>query len=82
MIELNPEALSDADRLDAERAAGRLRGPLHGMPVLMKDNIDVVGMVNSAGSLALAEQSPAAGRVPGRAAARRGCRYSRQDQPE
>ena len=58
VIELNPDALQDADRLDAERAAGKLRGPLHGIPVLVKDNIDVVGMVNSAGSLALADNRP------------------------
>ena len=45
--------------LDAERQAGKVRGPMHGMPVLLKDNIDVVGMVNSAGSLALADNRPA-----------------------
>src|SRR5688500_3133924 len=55
VIELNPNALVDAEALDAERTAGKLRGPLHGIPVLIKDNIDSVGMVNSAGSLALAE---------------------------
>ena len=56
VIELNPEALADAER--ARRGAqggGKVRGPLHGIPVLIKDNIDVVGMVNSAGSLALAD---------------------------
>jgi len=60
VIELNPQALTDAERLDAERAAGRVRGPLHGLPVLIKDNIDAVGMANSAGSLALADHKPAA----------------------
>jgi amidase len=59
VIELNPQALDDASRLDAERAAGKVRSPIHGLPVLLKDNIDVVGMVNSAGSLALAEHRPA-----------------------
>ncbi len=59
VIELNPDALSDADALDAERKAGKIRGPLHGIPVLIKDNIDVAGMVNSAGSLALAGNRPA-----------------------
>ncbi len=59
VIELNPQALADADRLDGERKAGTLRGPLHGLPVLLKDNIDVAGMVNSAGSLALADHRPA-----------------------
>jgi amidase len=58
VIETNPDALEDADALDAERKAGRLRGPLHGIPVLLKDNIDAVPMVNSAGSLALANHRP------------------------
>lgn len=58
VIELNPAALADADALDAERKNGKVRGPLHGIPVLLKDNIDIVGMVNSAGSLALAEHRP------------------------
>ena len=39
-------------------AGGKVRGPLHGIPVLLKDNIDVVGMANSAGSLALANHRP------------------------
>ena len=58
VIELNPNALADAEALDAERQQGKVRGPLHGIPVLLKDNIDVAGMVNSAGSLALAEHRP------------------------
>ncbi|MBW8369176.1 MAG: amidase [Arenimonas sp.] len=58
VIELNPDALADARALDAERSAGRVRGPLHGIPVLLKDNIDAVGMANSAGSLALAGHRP------------------------
>lgn len=58
VIELNPDALADARKLDAERKAGKLRGPLHGIPVLLKDNIDARPMVNSAGSLALAEHRP------------------------
>ena len=58
VIETNPAALDDARALDAERAAGQLRGPLHGIPVLLKDNIDAVGMANSAGSLALADNRP------------------------
>jgi hypothetical protein len=55
VIELNPRALEDAAALDRERASGVVRGPLHGIPVLLKDNIDVAGLVNSAGSLALAD---------------------------
>jgi amidase len=58
VIELNPDALKEADARDAERKAGKLRGPLHGLPVLLKDNIDAVGMANSAGSLALADNRP------------------------
>ena len=58
VIETNPDALKDADALDAERKTGNLRGPLHGIPVLLKDNIDAMPMVNSAGSLALANHHP------------------------
>ena len=60
VIELNPKAAADAAALDAERKAGKVRGPLHGIPILIKDNVDVAGLVNSAGSLALAENRPAA----------------------
>jgi amidase len=58
VIELNPAALADAAALDAERKAGKVRGPLHGIPVLIKDNVDVAGLVNSAGSLAMADNRP------------------------
>jgi amidase len=60
VIEINPKAIADAAALDAERKAGKIRGPMHGIPVLIKDNVDVAGMVNSAGSLALADNRPAA----------------------
>jgi amidase len=60
VIELNPKAVADAAALDAERKAGKVRGPMHGIPVLIKDNVDIAGMVNSAGSLALADNRPAA----------------------
>jgi amidase len=58
IIQINPDALKDADALDAERRAGQVRGPLHGIPIVIKDNIDVAGLVNSAGSLALAAHRP------------------------
>jgi amidase len=58
VIEISATAIADAEALDVERKAGTVRGPLHGIPVLLKDNIDSVGMVNSAGSLALADHRP------------------------
>src|SRR5713226_7647154 len=59
VIELNPEALSIASELDKERIAKRLRGPLHGIPVLIKDNIDTHDrMTTTAGSLALGGSIP------------------------
>jgi len=54
IIELNPDALSIADALDKERTAKGARGPLHGIPMLVKDNIDTADkMMTTAGSLAL-----------------------------
>jgi amidase len=54
IIELNPDALVIAESLDAERREGKVRGPLHGIPVLIKDNIDTFDrMSTTAGSLAL-----------------------------
>lgn len=54
VIERNPDALSIAAERDAERKAGKVRGPLHGIPVLLKDNIDTGDrMQTTAGSLAL-----------------------------
>jgi len=60
VIELNPDALKEADARDAERAGGHVRGSLHGIPILVKDNIDVAGLVNSGGSLALDTHRPSA----------------------
>lgn len=59
VIETNPDALREAAARDAERRAGKLRGPMHGIPVLIKDNIGATPMVNSAGSLALKDFRPA-----------------------
>jgi amidase len=60
VLELNPDASAIADALDAERKAGKLRGPLHGIPVLLKDNIDTDDKtLTTAGSLALVGSRPA-----------------------
>jgi amidase len=54
VIELNPDALTIADALDAERKNGKVRGSMHGIPVLIKDNIDTADkMQTTAGSIAL-----------------------------
>jgi len=54
IIEINPDALLIAQNMDFERTAGKIRGPLHGIPVLIKDNIDTKdNMQTTAGSLAL-----------------------------
>lgn len=59
VVELDPAAADVARERDAERAAGRVRGPLHGIPVLLKDNIATAdGMQTTAGSLALVGQPP------------------------
>ncbi|MBF8295604.1 MAG: amidase [Bacteroidetes bacterium] len=61
IIELNPDALKNADELDKERKAKGPRGPLHGIPVLIKDNIDTADrMATTAGSLALVGSRPPA----------------------
>jgi len=57
VIETNPDALAIARRLDAERRSNKVRGPLHGIPVLLKDNLDTAdGLQTTAGSLALLGQ--------------------------
>jgi Asp-tRNA(Asn)/Glu-tRNA(Gln) amidotransferase A subunit family amidase len=60
MIRLNPNARADARRLDEERRQGRVRGPLHGIPIILKDNFDTFDMPTSGGSLALANHQPKA----------------------
>ena len=61
VLALNPDALLAARALDAERKAGKVRGPLHGIPVLIKDNVETLDrMPTTAGSLALARSTHAA----------------------
>jgi len=58
VIALNPHAEAVAASLDAERRRGRTRGPLHGIPVLLKDNLDTADMPTTGGCLALAGHVP------------------------
>ena len=58
IIYVNPHALDEADALDRERAAGRVRGPLHGIPVAVKDNIQTRDMPTTGGALAFAGLVP------------------------
>jgi amidase len=59
VVEVNPDARSRASLLDDERSAGTARGPLHGIPILLKENIDTAdSMLTSAGSLAMVTSMP------------------------
>jgi amidase len=58
VIAVSPTALAEADALDRERAAGRLRGPLHGIPVALKDNVHTTNMPTTGGALAFAGLVP------------------------
>jgi amidase len=58
IITVNPRALEIADSLDRERAAGRIHGPLHGIPVALKDNIHTTDMPTTGGALAFADLVP------------------------
>jgi Asp-tRNA(Asn)/Glu-tRNA(Gln) amidotransferase A subunit family amidase len=59
VMSTNPRAREAADALDAERASGTTRGPLHGIPILVKDNYETIEMPTTAGSIALASFHPA-----------------------
>jgi amidase len=58
IIYVNPRALEEADERDRERAAGRIRGPLHGIPIALKDNIQTRDMPTTGGALAFAGLLP------------------------
>ena len=58
VISLNPQALAEADRLDALAKQGQLSGPLHGIPLLLKDQIDVKGMPTTLGSILFKDFRP------------------------
>ena len=57
-LAINPKALEEADALDRERAQGKLRGPLHGIPVALKDNIHTTDMPTTGGALVFAGYVP------------------------
>jgi len=57
-IAVSPRALEEAEQLDRERAAGRLRGPLHGIPIALKDNIHTTNMPTTGGALAFSRYTP------------------------
>ncbi|MBC6459034.1 amidase [Actinomadura sp. HBU206391] len=58
VIAVNQRAQAEAARLDAERRAGRIRGPLHGIPIVVKDNFDTADMPTTSGSVALRDLRP------------------------
>ena len=57
--QIDPDVLAHAEELDRRRAAGAVRSPLHGVPVLLKDNIDMTGLPTTAGAVALRDSFPA-----------------------
>jgi amidase len=57
-ITVNPNAIKEAEELDRERALGKIRGPLHGIPIALKDNIHTINMPTTGGALAFAGYTP------------------------
>jgi Asp-tRNA(Asn)/Glu-tRNA(Gln) amidotransferase A subunit family amidase len=58
VLAINPRAIADARLRDAERASGRVRSPFHGVPIVLKDNIDTTELPTTGGSLALVDHRP------------------------
>ena len=56
--QLNPNALSEAQKMDEERKSGNVRGVLHGIPILVKSNIDVLGIPTTGGTKSLLDNYP------------------------
>ena len=58
VVTVNPKALQEADRLDQERKAGKVRGPLHGIPIALKDNVHTTDIRTTGGAIAFENLIP------------------------
>jgi Asp-tRNA(Asn)/Glu-tRNA(Gln) amidotransferase A subunit family amidase len=79
IITLNPKAMEEADRLDAEYKKGGFVGPLHGIPTLVKDQVDAAGMPTTLGTVVFKDYTPACRFLRRRQAPQGRRHYSRQD---
>ena len=84
VLELNPDTLAIADQMDKERKKGRVRSMLHGIPILIKDNIDTADGVENDRRLARSGRRPDTerGRVCRSEASQSGCHYPWQNESE
>ena len=81
-LHVNPNALKEAEERDKERAAGKVRGPLHGIPIALKDNIHTTDMPTTGGAVAFEGLMPPVRRDAHEEPARRRRDHHRQDQPD
>ena len=79
LVTVNPNALKEADERDRERAQGRVRGPLHGIPIALKDNIQTTDMPTTGGALAFAGYVPPYEGNSDQEPARFRCHHHRED---